>query len=134
MYIHFSRNKTVENIHICKIKFYEPLVTCYLLHMPTTRIFWNCLRMIYLNFSNAEQMSSYSRKKLSISSVFFHHFHPNIYLWEERNLPYSWMKTDTCKCEHSGECIYFSVHGCPFLIDIRIYFLELEDWEGQKEV
>lgn len=35
-------------------------------------------------------------------------------------------KTDTFKCEHSGECTYFSVHRCLFLMEVRIYFLELE--------
>lgn len=45
-----------------------------------------------------------------------------------------WMKTDTCKYEHPGEYIYLSVFGCPFLIEVRIYFLELEEREGQKKV
>lgn len=79
-------------------------------------------------------MSFYLRKKMSISSVFFHHFHSMICLWEERNLSYSLTRTDTLKCDHSREHIYFSVHECPFLTEVRIYFLELEEREGHKKV
>lgn len=82
-----------------------------------------------MNCSNAEQMNFYWGKKLNISLVFFHHFHPKTYL-REGSLPHSLTKIDTCKCEQTGEHTYFSVCERPFLIEARVYLII--SWKGER--